>query len=118
MPAEPAADWRRIVEAVATARREIERARVLTAREVGAAQASIFDAHLLLLSDAEMLADVKSPARPAGLGAVAAWTGCLAEVEAQWAELPDPYLRQRAADVRAVGEQVLRALTGQTASVG
>ena len=110
---EPAADWRRIVEAVATARREIERARIVTARDVGAAQASIFDAHLSLLADAEMLADVK--ARLAnGVGAAAAWSGCLAEVEAQWAGLPDPYLRERAADVRAVGEQVLRALTGQT----
>ena len=112
-PVEPAAEWRRVVEAVATARREIEHARVLTAREVGASQAGIFDAHLLLLSDAEMLAEVKSRLA-GGAGAVAAWTGCLAEVEAQWAELPDPYLRQRAADVRAVGEQVLRALTGQT----
>ena len=112
-PAEPAAEWRRVVEAVATARRGIEHARVLTAREVGASQAGIFDAHLLLLSDAEMLAEVKSRLA-SGAGAVAAWTGCLAEVEAQWAKLPDPYLRQRAADVRAVGEQVLRALTGQT----
>jgi phosphocarrier protein FPr len=112
--AEPAADWRRIVEAVATARREIERARAVTARDVGAAQASIFDAHLSLLADAEMLADVKARLA-SGLGAAAAWSDCLAEVEAQWAGLPDPYLRERAADVRAVGEQVLRALTGQTA---
>jgi multiphosphoryl transfer protein len=111
---DPAADWRRIVEAVATARREIERVRVLTAREVGPAQASIFDAHLSLLADAEMLAEVKGRLAT-GQGAVAAWTGCLAEVEAQWAGLPDPYLRERAADVRAVGEQVLQALTGQTA---
>ena len=114
VPAEPAADWRRIVEAVASARREIEHARVLTAREVGAAQASIFDAHLSLLADAEMLADVKARLT-GGLGAVAAWTGCLADVEAEWAGLPDPYLRERAADVRAVGDQVLRALTGETA---
>jgi phosphocarrier protein FPr len=112
--AEPAADWRRVVEAVATARREIERARAVTARDVGAAQASIFDAHLSLLADAEMLADVKARLAT-GLGAAAAWSGCLAEVEAQWAGLPDPYLRERAADVRAVGEQVLRALTGQNA---
>jgi multiphosphoryl transfer protein len=112
--AEPAADWRRIVEAVATARREIERARAVTARDVGASQASIFDAHLSLLADAEMLADVKARLA-SGLGAAAAWSSCLAEVEAQWAGLPDPYLRERAADVRAVGEQVLRALTGQTA---
>jgi len=112
--AEPAADWRRIVEAVATARREIERARVVTAREVGASEASIFDAHLSLLADAEMLADVKARLAD-GVGAVSAWTGCLAEVEAEWAGLPDPYLRERAGDVRAVAEQVLHALTGRTA---
>ncbi len=112
-PAEPAAEWRRVVEAVASVRREIEHARVLTVREVGAAQASIFDAHLLLLSDAEMLAEVKSRVT-GGAGAVVAWTGCLDEVAAEWASLPDAYLSQRAADVRAVGEQVLRALTGRT----
>ena len=109
---EPAAEWRRVVEAVASVRREIEHARVLTVREVGAAQASIFDAHLLLLSDAEMLAEVKSRVT-GGAGAGAAWSGCLAEVEADWAGLPDPYLSQRAADVRAVGDQVLRVLTGR-----
>jgi phosphocarrier protein FPr len=111
--AEPAAEWRRVVEAVANVRREIEHARVTTVREVGAAEAGIFDAHLLLLSDAELLAEVKRRVTD-GAGAVAAWTGCLAEVESEWAALPDPYLRQRAADVHAVGDQVLRALTGRT----
>ena len=75
-------------------------------------EASIFDAHLSLLTDAEMLADVKTRTS-AGLGAVSAWAGCLADVERAWASLPDPYLRERAADVHAVAEQVLRALTGE-----
>ena len=34
-------------------------------------------------------------------------------VEEQWAALADPYLRARAADVRAVADQVLRALSGE-----
>ena len=46
---------------------------------------------------------------------MAAWAGCLADVEREWASLPDPYLRERAADVHAVGDQVLRALTGGAA---
>ena len=111
---DPAAEWRRIVEAVAAVRREIEHVRVLTAREVGAAQASIFDAHLSLLTDAEMLADVKARTG-AGAGAAAAWAECLAGVEREWANLPDPYLRERASDVRAVSDQVLRAVTGEPA---
>ncbi len=111
---EPAAEWRRIVESVAAVRRDIEHVRVVTAREVGAEQASIFDAHLSLLTDAEMLADVKTRTST-GIGAVSAWAGCLADVERVWASLPDPYLRERAADVNAVGDQVLRALTGEPA---
>ena len=83
-------------------------------REVGAEEAGIFDAHLTLLADAEMLADVKARIGT-GIGAAAAWAGCLTAVEQQWAGLPDPYLRERAEDVRAVGQQVLRVLTGATA---
>jgi phosphocarrier protein FPr len=111
---DPPAEWRRIVESVAAVRREIEHVRVLTTREVGAEEASIFDAHLSLLADAELLADVKGRIGT-GVGAVAAWAGCVADVEQQWASLPDPYLRERAQDVRAVGDQVLRALTGEPA---
>ena len=111
---ESAAEWRRIVTSVAAVRRDIEHVRVVTAREVGAEQASIFDAHLSLLTDAELLADVKTRTST-GIGAVAAWAGCLADVEREWASLPDPYLRERAADVHAVGDQVLRALTGELA---
>jgi phosphocarrier protein FPr len=111
---EPAAEWRRVLESVAAVRREIEHVRILTARELGTDQASIFDAHLSLLTDTELLGDVKARIHP-GTGAVAAWAGSIADVERQWAELPDAYLRERAADVHAVGEQVLRALTGQPA---
>jgi len=111
---EPAAEWRRVVEAVAAVRRDVEHVRVVTARDVGAEPASIFDAHLSLLTDAEMLADVKARTS-AGVGAVSAWAGCLADVEREWASLPDRYLRERAADVHAVADQVLRALTGEPA---
>jgi phosphocarrier protein FPr len=111
---EPVAEWRRVLESVAAVRREIEHVRALTARELGADEASIFDAHLSLLTDTELLGDVKARIRP-GTGAVAAWVGALSEIERQWAELPDAYLRERAADIHAVGEQVLRALTGQAA---
>jgi phosphocarrier protein FPr len=111
---DPATEWRRVAEAVAEVRRDIEHLRALTAREVGAAEAGIFDAHLTLLADAEMLSDVKQRIG-AGAGAFVAWTLCLADIERQWAELPDPYLRERAADVHAVGEQVRRVLAGGAA---
>jgi phosphotransferase system HPr (HPr) family protein len=46
----PAQQWQRVEQAVADARRQIEQVRSRTAREVGDAEASIFDAHLSLLS--------------------------------------------------------------------
>jgi multiphosphoryl transfer protein len=111
---DPATEWRRVAEAVAEVRRDIEHLRALTVREVGAAEAGIFDAHLTLLADAEMLSDVKQRIG-AGAGAFAAWSLCLADIERQWADLPDPYLRERAADVHAVGDQVRRVLAGGAA---
>ncbi len=110
---DPAAEWRRVVEAVAEVRRDTEHLRALTVREVGEAEAGIFDAHLSLLADSEMLADVKHRIGT-GLGAFTAWSACLTEIEQEWSRLPDRYLRERAADVRAVGDQVRRVLAGAT----
>lgn len=106
----PADEWRRVEAALATVRREIARYRAL-ARQTGPQEAGIFDAHLLLLEDEEVLADVQARLA-SGADAVTAWADALAVVERQWSELPDPYLRARAEDVRAVRAQVLSALTG------
>lgn len=111
---EASEEWRQVVEALTDVRREIDRLRAVAARDVGPHEARIFDAHLMLLSDAEVLADVKQRIGD-GAGAVVAWTEALAVVEQQWAELPDPYLRARAEDVRAVGAQMLTSLTGAPA---
>ena len=108
---DPDAQWRRVVEAIASVRRDVERLRGLAAREMGATDAGIFDAHLMLLGDTSMLADVKA-AIVGGATATAAWRSTVAAVEAEWAALPDAYLRARAADVRAIGDDVLRAMTG------
>ncbi len=107
---DPVAEWRRLVEAMADVRREIERVKAVAVRQVGPQEARIFDAHQMLLGDAELLADVKQRVS-SGAPAVTAWVDALAVVEKQWSQLPDPYLRARAEDVRAVGAQMLAALT-------
>ncbi len=108
---EPAAEWQRVVDALAEVRREIERVRSVAAREAGPQEARIFDAHLMLLDDTEMLDDVQRRVSE-GADAATAWADAVAVVEQQWSELPDEYLRARAEDVRAVGAQLLTALTG------
>jgi len=102
-------EWRRLRAAVAEVRRQIQLLRVTAAREVGEAEAGIFDAHLLLVDDAELLDDVHARIRT-GLSAARAWLDAIAAVEARFATVSDPYLRARAADVHGVGQQVARIL--------
>ena len=59
----PAAEWARISGALGTVRRDLHRIRAATARDAGENQAAIFDAHLLLLDDTDLLADVRVPDR-------------------------------------------------------
>jgi phosphocarrier protein FPr len=98
---------------MADVRREIERYRALT-RESSPQEARIFDAHLMLLGDTEVLTDVKARVT-SGADAVTACVDAFAVVEEQWSQLPDPYLRARAEDVRAVAAQIRAALTGAEA---
>ncbi|MDT7710047.1 MAG: multiphosphoryl transfer protein [Pseudonocardiales bacterium] len=111
-PAEdPATEWRRLNQSIATVRRNIGRVRARAAREVGEADAAIFDAHLLLLDDTDLLGDVHGRL-DSGWSAAAAWSAAIDAVAAELATVPDPYLQARAADVAAVGESVLRDLLG------
>jgi len=107
----PTAEWRVLIEAVAETRRAIERTRAAAARELRSSDAEIFDAHLMLLSDAELLTAAKDLVSN-GASAGAAWLATVGEVETEWLALSDPYLRGRAADLRAVADQVLQSLAG------
>ena len=70
---EPAVEWRRLGKAIAAVRRTISQLRTRTARDVGEAEAAIFDAHQLLLDDAALLDSVRSRI-DGGLSAVSAWS--------------------------------------------
>ncbi|MGA5303929.1 phosphoenolpyruvate--protein phosphotransferase [Nucisporomicrobium flavum] len=101
----------RIEAATATVRDELRRLRAATAREAGEGHAGIFDAHLLLLDDADLLDDVRARIDD-GSPAPRAWADATGRVAAEFDALEDPYLRGRASDVREVGSQVLRTLLG------
>ncbi len=115
-PAEdPATEWRQVSKAIAGVRRTISQLRTRTAREVGESEASIFDAHQLLLDDTELLDSVRTRI-DGGDSAVSAWSAAVSALAAEFNALPDPYLKARAEDVTAVGDQVLRAMLGSAAS--
>jgi phosphoenolpyruvate-protein phosphotransferase/dihydroxyacetone kinase phosphotransfer subunit len=113
-PKDNATEWRRVRSAIAEVRREIQRIRVTAAREGGEDEARIFDAHLMLIDDADLLDDVRSRIGT-GVAATRAWADAISAVEADFAGVSDDYLRARAVDVHAVGQQVARALVGAPA---
>lgn len=84
-----------------------ERARL----HLGSGQAEVFAAHAILLQDPELLADARDRVR-GGVGAAVAWHDAVRSVAERFAELPDPYQRERAQDVRSIGDRVLRQLLG------
>ena len=104
-PQDRETEWRRVRAAIAEVRREIQRIRAKAAADGGESEARIFDAHLMLIDDTELLDAVRSRIG-SGDAATRAWADAIADVEAEFASVDDDYLRSRALDVHAVGQQV------------
>jgi phosphocarrier protein FPr len=111
---DPAVDEARLRAALAGAADEVRRVRDHTAAAVGESAAGVFDAHLLLLDDPDLLGRALASIT-AGHGVVAAWRDAVTAVAATLANLPDAYQRARADDIRAVGAQVEAHLRGSRA---
>ncbi len=107
---------RRLDEALAAVRDQVRLVRATVARETGPGEAEIFDAHLSLLDDPELVATARS-AISRGQAAGRAWSAAVDRVESDFRALTDPYLRARAGDVRDVGDQVLAHLNGDAAGL-
>ncbi len=110
---DPAVEWSGLTESIAAVRRSVSQVRARATRDVGEAEAAIFDAHLLLLDDADLLGDVHARV-DGGEPAATAWAAAVDAVAGDLADMTDPYLRARAADIAAVRDAVLRELLGVT----
>ena len=79
-------------------------------------EAEIFEAHREILQDPDLIDAVEKAIR-SGKNSAHAWQGEIETEASKLAQLDDPLLAARAADVRDVGLRVLRLLTGQVAEV-
>jgi phosphocarrier protein FPr len=105
----PDEEGNRLEAALATVRAALVETRRVAGDRAGEAEAGIFDAHLLLLDDAELLDGVTAEIAT-GAGAVPAWRSAIDALASRFRSLEDEYQRERAADVEAVGRQVLAAM--------
>ena len=109
---EPAEEWRTLDEARDAARRDIEADRTRVGRGAGAAEASIFDAHLALLDDSALLDPARRSVLDERASAAGAWRDAAEAAARAFEATDDEYLRARAVDVRDVAGRVLGHLLG------
>lgn len=106
------AEIRRLEAALAATRIEIAELRDDIARKLNESEASIFDAHLLVLEDVALIDDVSKEVRRSGFNV----EFCFQEVAQRYIEIfekmDDDFLRERASDIRDVTSRVLDQLLG------
>lgn len=109
--ADPQAERARFHRAVERAKAQLDAIHRQASATMGENAAAIFEAHRMFLEDPVLLEAVEGRIE-AAVNAEAALAEEMEKFAAMMADLDDPYLRERAADVRDVGQRVLRALAG------
>ncbi|OOV12794.1 phosphoenolpyruvate--protein phosphotransferase [Deinococcus sp. LM3] len=115
---DPAAERARLDAALSESRTDLHGVREGARARLGDDAAAIFDAHLLLLDDPELGAAIQETLT-GGANAEAAVHGAFGAFIGMFESLDDPYLRERAADLRDLRARVLSHLLGRPlASLG
>jgi phosphocarrier protein FPr len=114
---DPATETASLTRALAATATDVRRSRAAVSGRVAPAEAAIFDAHILFLEDDALLAPAQRHIDE-GASAARAWADAVAAAAAPWDALDDPYQRARAADLRSLGDQVLRHILGAGAGLG
>ncbi|WP_088006908.1 phosphoenolpyruvate--protein phosphotransferase [Indiicoccus explosivorum] len=110
--ADPEAETTRFEQALEQAKSELEAIRSRTAETIGHEQAAIFEAHLLVLNDPELIGPIKETIRTAEVNAEFALEETSSMFVSMFESMDDAYMKERAADIRDVAKRVLSRLLG------
>ena len=80
--------------------------------KMGEDKAAIFDGHIMLLEDDDLITEVEDKIKEDGLPAAKALHDGINEYCDMISQLDDPYLRERAADLKDIGKRWLKNLLG------
>ncbi len=110
MPEEVDSEIARFEEALHQTRLEIDVLKTKIAEQLGADQAKILDAHLMVLSDPSLVAQVASGIRQEKSAAEYVFFKVIKHYVRTLSQIQDEYLRERAADVHDIAKRVLKFL--------
>jgi phosphocarrier protein FPr len=108
----PPAEWNRLQATIAEIQADIQKHRAILAKRLGEEFAAILDAHMMMLDDPEMVESARDLILNDHKNAEFAWQTSIQSVIQQFEALDNEYFKQRAVDVKGLGEQVLFKLAG------
>ena len=111
-PQEPEEEWAKLTAAIDAVKLELRGMRDRVAARAGDGEASIFDAHLLMLDDEELLRLVHSNVYTGKMNAEQSWAASVEELLQSYGHLDSSYQRERGRDLEDLRVQVLAMLTG------
>lgn len=109
---DPLSEWARFEDASRRARDELTALAERMGRELGEAQARIFQAHALALADPDLEAEIRSTLFDRHASAEAAVAEATEAAARRYEAMSGPRFQERAADMRDVGNRVLHILVG------
>ncbi|HAP9833007.1 TPA: phosphoenolpyruvate--protein phosphotransferase [Enterococcus faecium] len=110
-----AAEEARLDAALAKSTEELQQIREKAAQSLGEAEAQVFDAHLMVLSDTEMVGQIKQNIKDNSVNAESALKEVTDMYIGMFEAMEDnAYMQERAADIRDVAKRILAHLLGVT----
>ncbi|SAM50099.1 Phosphoenolpyruvate-protein phosphotransferase [Enterococcus faecium] len=110
-----AAEEARLDAALAKSTEELQQIREKAAQSLGEAEAQVFDAHLMVLSDPEMVGQIKQNIKDNSVNAESALKEVTDMNIGMFEAMEDnAYMQERAADIRDVAKRILAHLLGVT----
>jgi phosphotransferase system enzyme I (PtsI) len=107
----------RLEAALLQTRHQIQELHHQIAQSIGSEDASVFDAHLLVVEDRTLIDEVLRTIRKERLNAESVFSSVAGRYAKTLGEIDDPYLRERAADIQDVCRRVVRNLMGRQTSL-
>lgn len=109
------AEEARLDDALAKSTEELQQIREKAAQSLGEAEAQVFDAHLMVLSDPEMIGQIKQNIKDNSVNAESALKEVTDMYIGMFEAMEDnAYMQERARDIRDVAKRILAHLLGVT----
>ncbi|WP_171011455.1 phosphoenolpyruvate--protein phosphotransferase [Haloimpatiens lingqiaonensis] len=108
------AEKQRLKDAAEASREQLTKIKEKAEREVGKDKAAVFESHMMLLDDPEFTGAIEMNIESSSVNAEKALKDVVDMYMGIFAAMEDEYMRERAADVKDVGDRILKNLLGVT----